>query len=135
MRHQGQPAIIAGVVLLVIGGVLITLGWDGAASLDYVQGQFPYLLSASIPGIALIIIGMSVLVLATVRRDAFERAAQLDKLTATMNELAAIVGPKDPYDPTFAGEYRPRPRTATNGADSDAATTDVSGGSSFEKGR
>ena len=134
MRHQGQPAIIAGVVLLVIGGVLITLGWDGAASLDYVQGQFPYLLSASIPGIALVIIGMSVLVLATVRRDASERAAQLDRLTATINELAALVGPQDPYDPTIAGEYRPRPRTGTNGADSQAATQDVVAGS-FEKGQ
>ena len=135
MRHQGQPAIIAGVVLLVIGGVLITLGWDGAASLDYVQGQFPYLLSASIPGIALVIIGMSVLVLATVRRDATERAAQLDKLTATINELASIVGPKDPYDPLISGEYRPRPRVATNGVDGDAATKDVGPVGSFEKGQ
>lgn len=135
MRHQGQPAIIAGVVLLVIGGVLITLGWDGAASLDYVQGQFPYLLSASIPGIALVIIGMSVLVLATVRRDATERAAQLDKLTATINELASIVGPQDPYDPTISGEYRPRPRVASNGANGHAAMEDVGQSGTFEKGQ
>ena len=135
MRHQGQPAIIAGVVLLVIGGVLITLGWDGAAGLDYVQGQFPYLLSAAIPGIALVIIGMSVLVLATVRRDAAERAAQLDKLTAAINEMATLVGPKDPYDPLIAGEYRPRPRTGTNGSDSASATSDVGASGSFEKGR
>ena len=135
MRTQGQPAIIAGVILLVIGGVAITLGWDGAASLDYVQGQFPYLLSASVPGIALIIIGMSILVLAVVRKDATEREAQLEKLTASINELASLVGPRDPYDPTVTGEYRPRPRVATNGVDGDAATAEIARPGSFEQGK
>ena len=135
MLQQGQPAIIAGVILLVIGGVLITLGWDGAASLDYVQGQFPYLLSASVPGLALIIIGMSVLVLAVVRRDAAEREAQLEKLTSSINELASMVGPRDPYDPLVAGEYRPRPRVASNGVDGDAATIEIARPATFEEGR
>lgn len=132
--RQVQAAVIVGVVLLVVGGVLITLGWDGAASLDYPQGQFPYLLSASIPGIALIIIGMSVLVLATVRRDARERDAQLEKLTASITELAAIVGPRDPYDPAVSGEYRPRPRASSNGADGEAATEEIST-KAFEQGK
>lgn len=135
MRQQGQPAIIAGVILLVVGGVMITLGWDRAANLDYVQGQFPYLLSASLPGLALIIIGMSVLVLAIVRRDAVERDQQLEKLTASVSELASIVGPRDPFDPAITGEYRPRPRASTNGADSAAATTQINGPGSFEQGR
>jgi hypothetical protein len=134
MRQQGQPAIIAGVLLLVIGGVLITLGWDGAAGLDYVQGQFPYLLSASIPGIALVIIGMSVLVLAVIRRDATEREAQLERLTASINELVSMVGPQDPYDPIVAGEYRPRPRVATNGVDGEAATMEIARPATFEEG-
>jgi hypothetical protein len=135
MLQQGQPAIIAGVILLVIGGVLITLGWDGAADLDYVQGQFPYLLSASIPGIALVVIGMSVLVLAVVRRDAAEREAQLEKLTSSINELASMVGPRDPYDPLVAGEYRPRPRVATNGVDGEAATMEIAKPAAFEQGQ
>jgi hypothetical protein len=135
MRQQGQAAVIAGVALLVVGAVLITLGWDGAAELDYVQGQFPFLLSASVPGIALVIIGMTVLVLATVRRDAMERAAQLEKLNASITELASLVGPRDPYDPSISGEYRPRPRASGNGVDSDAATQDVAQSGSFEQGR
>ena len=135
MRQQGQAAVIVGVVLLVIGGVLITLGWDGASGLDYVQGQFPYLLSASIPGIALIIVGMSVLVLATVRRDAAERSAQLERLTGSIAELSRLIGPRDPYDPSISGEYRPRPRVATNGVDAKAATQDVAPAGSFEQGK
>ena len=134
MGKQGLPAIIAGVILLVVGGAAITLGWDGAAELDYVQGQFPYLLSASIPGLAMIIVGVAVLVLAVVRRDAAEREAQLDKLTASIAELASLVGPRDPYDPSITGEYRPRPRASANGSDSQAATTEVSRPGSFEQG-
>lgn len=135
MRQRGQPAIIAGVILLVVGGVMITVGWDQAASEDCVQCQFPYLLSASLPGLALIMIGMTVLVLAVVRRDALERDQQLEKLTASVSEIASIVGPRDPYDPAITGEYRPRPRTATNGSDSEAATTEVARPGSFEQGR
>ena len=134
MRQQGQPAIIAGVIVLVVGGVLITLGWDRAATLDYVQGQFPYLLSASVPGIALIIIGMSILVLAVLRRDAAEREAQLEKLTASITELASLVGPRDPYDPAITGEYRPRPRVPTNGSNGDAATAEIAKPGTFEQG-
>lgn len=134
MRQQGQPAIIAGVLLLVVGGVMITYGWDRAANLDYVQGQFPYLLSASLPGLALIIIGLTVLILAIVRRDAAERDQQLEKLTTSIAELASIVGPRDPYDPAITGEYRPRPRTSANGSDSTAATSEVGRPASFEQG-
>ena len=134
MRQQGQPAIIAGVIVLVVGGILITLGWDRAAGLDYVQGQFPYLLSASIPGIALIVIGMSILVLAVLRRDATEREAQLEKLTASITELASMVGPRDPYDPAITGEYRPRPRASNNGVDSEAATAEIAKPGAFEQG-
>lgn len=130
---QGQPAIIAGVVLLVAGGALITVGWDRAASLDYVQGQFPYLLSASIPGIALIVVGMTVLVLAMVRKDAEEREAQLDKLMASIHDLTSLVGPRDPYDASVTGEYRPRPRTSGNGADSHSATAEIASPGTFEQ--
>ena len=133
-RLQSLPAVIAGVVLLVAGGVLLAVAWNNAAELDYVQGQFPYLLSASIPGIALVIMGMSVLVLAVVRRDATEREAQLEKLTSSINELASMVGPRDPYDPLVSGEYRPRPRVATNGVDGEAATMEIARPATFEGG-
>ncbi len=135
MRQQGHVAIIAGVVLLVVGGVLITIGWDRAASLDYVQGQFPYLLSASVPGLALVIIGMSVLVLAIVRKDAEERDAQLEKLAASINELASMVGPRDPCDPALSGEYRPRPRVSSYGLDGKAATPEIGRPADFEQGQ
>ena len=133
--QRPQPAIIVGVLLLIIGGVLITLGWDGASDLDYVQGQFPYLLSGSVPGLALIIIAMTILLLSVLRRDAQEREEQLEQLSASITELAAMLGPKDPYDPSVAGEYRPRPRVATNGSNGDAATAEIPRSATFEEGK
>ena len=137
MQQKNQAPIIAGVVFLVIGGVLITIGWDKAASWDCVQCQFPYLLSASIPGIALTIVGLTVLVLAMVRKDAEEREAQLERLTASINQLATLVGPTDPYDVAVTGEYRPRPRVSSNGASNDAgdATAEIVKPGDFEKGK
>jgi hypothetical protein len=77
-------AVVGGVVLMLGGGVLIALAWNGAASLDYLQGQFPYLLSGSLPGLALVLLGGSVLVLNALRRDAAERSQQMQRLTAAI---------------------------------------------------
>ncbi len=136
MRNHGSVAVIVGVLLLVIGGVLIGVAWDGAAELDYVQGQFPYLLSGAIPGLGLIVLGTAVLVLQTLRRDATERAAQLERLNAAVAELATLVGPRDEYDPRITGEYRPRPRVAAANGNGEAPTQQIPAATSgFERGR
>lgn len=108
----GQLAVIAGVALLVAGGAMIAMAWNGAASLDYVQGQFPYLLSGSIPGLALVIVGVAVLVLAALRRDAAERTAQLDRLRAGVAELTTLIGSGNGHGGGVGGDYRPRSRSA-----------------------
>lgn len=131
-RKQSQIAVFVGVALLVVGGVFIGVAWDGAASEDCVQCQFPYLLSGSIPGLAFIVIGVTVLVLQTLRRDAAERTDQLERLTASVTELVALIGPRDEFDPALTGEYRPRPRVSANGAG--ASATSPAGAGSFEQG-
>ena len=128
-RQQSLPAVIAGVVLLVAGGVLLAVAWNSAAELDYVQGQFPYLLSGSLPGLALIILGSAVLILNALRRDAAERTSQMERLTGSIAELTALVGPRDPYDPSVIGEYRPRPRQPGT------APAPSGGEGTFEQGR
>lgn len=128
-RRDALPAVIAGVVLLVAGSVLLVLAWNFAAEEDCIQCQFPYLLSGSLPGLALIILGASVLVINALRRDAAERSAQAERLNAAITELTALVGPRDPYDPSIIGEYRPRPRENGHGAPPQSADA------SFETGR
>lgn len=110
MRRQGAAAIYFGIALAAAGFGVIGLAWEGAASLDYVQGQFPYLLSGGLAGLGLIIVGTTVMVVQVLRRESARRAADLERLTAAVAALHAALSPADPFDPGVSGEYRPRPR-------------------------
>ncbi len=52
-----------------IGIILIGLGWNGAAGVDFTQGQIPYLLSGGALGLGLIITGATLLIVQNSRRD------------------------------------------------------------------
>src|SRR5687767_11067835 len=68
----------AGIALCLIGLFLIFLGWNGAASYDRVQSQFPYLISGGIAGLALVIMGAALMVVQSLRQD---RAALIDAMS------------------------------------------------------
>jgi hypothetical protein len=123
MDRQTQVATYAGILIAAVGFLVIALAWNGAASLDYFPGQFPFLISGGMTGIGLIIVGVTIMIIQTVRRDGQERTAQLDRLAATVTELKTRMSAPDEYDPTTSGEYRPRPRrSAENG---DTPTTEI----------
>lgn len=69
-----------GVGLCAIGFLLVFLGWNGAASLDRLPSQFPYLLSGGVAGLCFVVLGVGMLIVQNQRRD---RAA----LQATLREL------------------------------------------------
>ncbi len=76
----------AGVVLVAIGLVVIGLGWNFAAG--QVNGdlrlQFPYLLSAGLTGISIVIVGAAMLVVQGAREDRALLEAKLDQLTEAL---------------------------------------------------
>ena len=51
------------------GILLVFLGWNGAASVDRVQAQFPYLISGGIAGLALVVMGVGLIVVQNQRAD------------------------------------------------------------------
>jgi hypothetical protein len=57
-----------GVVVALAGFVLIFLGWNGAASVDRLTAQFPYLISGGMAGLGLVIFG-AILIAVDARRD------------------------------------------------------------------
>jgi uncharacterized membrane protein len=69
-----------GVGLCALGFLLVFLGWNGAASVDRVPSQFPYLLSGGAAGLCFVVLGVGMLVVQNQRAD---RAA----LQATLREL------------------------------------------------
>ncbi|HEX2145985.1 MAG TPA: hypothetical protein VHG10_15915 [Glycomyces sp.] len=75
---SGSPTTrlrLLGILFWMAGGVVITFAWMGMAELAYVDGQMPYLVSGGAAGLALVLVG-STLVIAATLFDAAERTAQ-----------------------------------------------------------
>lgn len=129
MARPSPTATYVGIALATLGFLLIALAWNGAASFDYAPAQFPYLISGGLTGIGLIVVGVTVMVVQTMRREAADRSAELDELLSHITELQTLLSPPDDQHPRATGEYRPRPRS-TPSSTSDAATSEIAVGTS-----
>ena len=99
-----------GVGLVGAGFLLVFLGWNGAASVDRVQAQFPYLISGGVGGLCLVVLGVGILIVQNQRAD---RA----QLQATLDELRRALAPEDDA-PVTAFEHPPaRPTPARYATD------------------
>lgn len=82
------------------GILLVFLGWNGAASVDRIEAQFPYVISGGIAGLALVVLGVGLIIVQNQRAD---RAL----LQQSLRALEAAVRGDDPA----ATEFRlPGPR-------------------------
>ena len=80
-------AIWSGLVVAAIGFVLLGIAWAQVAGETQVYLQLPYLVSAGLTGLALIMVGLTVVNVAAKRRDAAERARQVDQLVSILEEV------------------------------------------------
>jgi hypothetical protein len=80
-----------GILYCVAGFFLIFLGWNGAASYDRVSAQIPYVVSGGLGGLALVMLGGSMIVAAAHRRDRAELQADIDEVRATLDRDAGVV--------------------------------------------
>lgn len=71
---------ILGLIFIVAGFVLIGKAWDGAASINFPTGQFPYLLSGGFMGLGLIVTGVTLVLLSSLRGERDVVAGKLDEL-------------------------------------------------------
>lgn len=88
--------VSAGLVLVVAGFIALFLAWNGAAGLDYVQGQIPYLLSGGLVGLALVGAGLTVVNVQTRRADQAELLNKLEELTELLRDGEADQAPPGP---------------------------------------
>jgi hypothetical protein len=80
--------------LIGIGFFLMFMAWHYSANLDHVQGQFPYLLSATAPGLAFVMVGLTLAVVQELRRNTLAIIQRLDGTSP-----AAIVPVADSHAP------------------------------------
>ena len=72
-----------------LGFALMLVAWNGAAGLDYTQGQLPYVLSAGLPGLGFVILGAALLVVENARRDRAVLERLLTELVVTAGRTGA----------------------------------------------
>ena len=80
-----------GLVVCAAGFVLILIAWAQVAGETQVYLQLPYLVSAGITGLALVMVGLTIINVAAKRRDGAERARQIDQLVSILEEVQASV--------------------------------------------
>lgn len=80
MRSWAKSSLYLSVGLVAAGFLLIFLAWNGAAGKDFIQGQFPYLLSGGLAGTGLILCGLALAVIQSFRRDILSLQDRLEEL-------------------------------------------------------
>jgi hypothetical protein len=91
-RAWGKLGGQLGLGCAALGLLLIGIGWNGAASIDFVSGQVPYLLSGGALGLALVIVGVALVVVQNGRRDRAILETQLRDLSSAVSRLATALG-------------------------------------------
>jgi hypothetical protein len=76
--------VTAGVVLAAVGVLALFLAWNGAAGVDHVEGQIPYLISGGLLGIALVGAGLTIVNVQARRQDTADVLAKLDELAEAL---------------------------------------------------
>jgi hypothetical protein len=76
-----------GVVVALAGFGLIAYSWAKVAGLVDVWRQMPYLVSAGLPGLGLILTGLVIVNVSARRQDAAARERQMATLTEAMRDL------------------------------------------------
>jgi hypothetical protein len=82
--RRARSGRLLGLLFITAGFVLIGKAWDGAASINFVQGQVPYLLSGGFMGTALVITGSALIILVTIRAERRALHSKFDEMTTLL---------------------------------------------------
>jgi hypothetical protein len=91
LRPLSPVPTYAGIVVAALGFVLIAIAWGAVAGETNVALQMPYLVSGGITGLALVMVGLTVVSVAARRRDALLREQQTQLLADALRELGAAL--------------------------------------------
>lgn len=92
-RFVSQLGGKLGVAVLLVGFVVIFLGWNGAASFNDLRQQFPYLISGGIAGLALVAVGAALLLVEALRTERAELQSSVDELRRAIESMGATSAP------------------------------------------
>lgn len=91
LRPLSPVPTYLGVAVAALGFVVIAFAWGAVAGQTNVALQMPYLVSGGITGLALVMVGLTVISVAARRRDAALREQQTALLADALHELGAAL--------------------------------------------
>lgn len=92
MRTWAKSSLYLSVGLIVVGFLLIYFAWNGASEKDFIQGQFPYLLSGGLTGLGLILCGLTLVATQSFRRDVLSLQDRIEELLLQLPPTSAAAG-------------------------------------------
>lgn len=95
LRPLSPVPTYVGIAVAAVGFVLIVFAWGRVAGEVNVALQMPYLISGGLTGLALVMVGLTVVSVAARRRDAALREQQTALLADAVRELSAALDPDD----------------------------------------
>lgn len=91
LRPLSPVPTYLGVAVAALGFVLIAVAWGKVAGQTNVGLQMPYLVSGGLTGLALVMVGVTVISVAAKRRDALLREQQMRLLVDALDELSGAL--------------------------------------------
>ena len=79
----------AALLFVVAGFIVIGVAWNGAAGVDFAQGQIPYLLSGGAMGLGLIAVGVALMIFEAARRSRVHLDSRLDSIIEALQDVRA----------------------------------------------
>lgn len=96
LRALSDPASLlptyAGIVITLVGFAVLGFAWSKVAGLVDVWRQMPYVVSAAMPGLGLVMTGLVVINVSSRRQDGAERARQMETLSEALRDLQRSLG-------------------------------------------
>ena len=124
--RQVRLGRIVGLVFCVAGFVVLTIAWNGMASVACVDCQMPYLVSGGATGVGLILFGAALLVIASVRAERLNQDGRFEALARQLSLMGAAVETQgSPDGRVVAGKstyHRPECRLVKGRTDLDLLT-------------
>ena len=91
LRPLSPVPTVAGAVVCALGLLLIAVAWSQVAGEADVSRQVPYLVSGGIFGLALVLIGLTVINIASKRRENALRQQQAQLLADAVDQLGRVL--------------------------------------------
>jgi hypothetical protein len=99
VRGPAKFASYLAALIVLSGFALVGLAWYSVAGQSRLQNQFPYLLSGGLGGLGLIVTGMAVLLMQTLREESAREREQLNEVHVAILRVILAAPARTDRDP------------------------------------